>query len=134
MPKKFRNNIRLIVVLSVVIVLLGLVVEDVVWMVLFEVICVVVVVVSVVAASVVAVSVVPLVELVSLMIFSIQFENLATFVYMPGRPTGHLLIPQEIIPIMVALPSTFLIRPPRIIKITSKYWYIGKNHLLKLVS
>ena len=133
MPKKFRNNIRLIVVLSVVIVLLGLVVEDVVWMVLFEVICVVVVVVSVVAASVVAVSVVPLVE-VSLMIFSIQFENLATFVYMPGRPTGHLLIPQEIIPIMVALPSTFLIRPPRIIKIISKYWYIGKNHVLKLVS
>ena len=104
-------------VLSVVIVLLGLVVEDVVWMVLFEVICVVVVVVSVVAASVVAVSVVPLVELVSLMIFSIQFENLATFVYMPGRPTGHLLIPQEIIPIMVALPSTFLIKPPEIIKI-----------------
>ena len=117
MPKKFRNNIRLIVVLSVVIVLLGLVVEDVVWMVLFE----VVIVVPFVAASVVAVSVVPLVE-VSLMIFSIQFENLATFVYMPGRPTGHLLIPQEIIPIMVALPSTFLIRPPKIIKIISKYW------------
>ena len=55
---------------------------------------------------------------VSVMIFSIQSENLATFVKITGRPTGHFLIPIEVIPMRVALPSTFLIKPPGIIKKT----------------
>ena len=55
---------------------------------------------------------------VSFMIFSIQSENLATFVKTPGRPTGHPFIPHEVIPIRVALPSTSLIKPPEIVKIT----------------
>ena len=52
----------------------------------------------------------------SVMIFSIQSENLATFVKTPGRPTGQPGAPQEVMPIRVALPSTFLIKPPEIIK------------------
>ena len=54
----------------------------------------------------------------SVMIFAIQSANLATFVNTPGRPTGQPFAPNEVIPIRVALPSTFLIKPPEIIKIS----------------
>ena len=63
------------------------------------------------------------------MIFLIQFETLATFVKTPGRPTGqnfislNLIELQEVIPITVAFPSTFLIKPPELFKtILTSHW------------
>ena len=71
--------------------------------------------------------VVVMLSAVSFMIFSIQSENLATFVNTPGRPTGHPVILQEVIPTRVALPLTFLIKPPEIIKMTLQLHILSQD-------
>ena len=52
------------------------------------------------------------------MILLIQSEILAltTFVKILGRPTGQFFEPQDVSPITVALPSIFLIKPPKLFK------------------